>query len=94
MTAIVAIRQDNTVYMGGDSAGVAGLKITIRKDPKVFINGNFLMGFTTSFRMGQLLQYSFKPPEHPKNMTIESVAWSHPGHRFNSLPDNLEISKK
>lgn len=29
-----------------------------------------------------------------KNMTIESVAWSHPGHRFNSLPDNLEISVK
>ena len=25
------------------------------------------MGFTTSFRMGQLLQYDFSPPAHPEN---------------------------
>ena len=29
-----------------------------------------------------------------KDMNIESVAWSHPDHRFNSLPDNLELSVK
>ena len=29
-----------------------------------------------------------------KNTAIESVAWCHPDHRFNSLPDNLEISVK
>src|SRR5690606_30406671 len=32
----------------------------------VFKNGPFIMGFTSSFRMGQLLQYSFNPPKrHP-----------------------------
>lgn len=49
--------------MGGDSAGVAGLSISIRGDEKVFSNGPFIMGFTTSFRMGQLLRYKFDPPK-------------------------------
>lgn len=71
MTAIAAIVQDNIVYIGGDSAGVGGYSLEVRKDPKVFINGPFIMGFTTSFRMGQLLQYSFVPPEHPERMGID-----------------------
>jgi len=29
-----------------------------------------------------------------KNTNIESVAWSHPDHRFDSLPDSLELSVK
>jgi ATP-dependent protease HslVU (ClpYQ) peptidase subunit len=48
--------------MGGDSAGVSGLDITVRTDTKVFHNGNMLIGFTNSFRMGQLLHYRLKPP--------------------------------
>ena len=63
MTCIVGIVDGNTVYIGGDSAGVSGLDITIRKDKKVFTNGEFVMGFTSSFRMGQVLQYDFKPPK-------------------------------
>ena len=54
------------VYIGGDSAGVAGLSLVVRADEKVFRNGDFLMGFTTSFRMGQLLRYKLYPPRrHP-----------------------------
>lgn len=48
--------------MGGDSAGVAYLDVTVRKDPKVFHNGQFLIGYTSSFRMGQLLRFKFHPP--------------------------------
>lgn len=33
------------------------------KDPKVFRVGDFYFGFTDSFYMGQLLKYSFVPPE-------------------------------
>ena len=65
MTCIVGIAQGGKVYMGGDSAGVGGYDLTIRADRKVFINDGFLMGFTSSFRMGQLLQYALKPP-HPQ----------------------------
>jgi len=67
MTCIIALAQDGSVYMGGDSAGVdvQTLAVHVRTDAKVFITGEFIFGFTTSFRMGQLLQYSFTPPEHP-----------------------------
>lgn len=63
MTAIVGLVDKGNVYIGGDSAGVSGLSITIRNDEKVFHNGPFIMGFTTSFRMGQLLHYKFDPPK-------------------------------
>ena len=62
MTCIVGLVHDGDVYIGGDSAGVAGLSLSIRADEKVFGNGPFIMGFTTSFRMGQLLRYKFAPP--------------------------------
>ncbi len=50
------------MIIGGDSAGVAGYSITVRADTKVFRNSEFIMGFTSSFRMGQLLRYSLIPP--------------------------------
>jgi ATP-dependent protease HslVU (ClpYQ) peptidase subunit len=62
MTCIVGLVDNGNVYIGGDSAGVSGLSISIRADEKVFTNGPFIMGFTTSFRMGQLLRYKFDPP--------------------------------
>ncbi len=63
MTCIVGLVENGTVYIGGDSAGIAGLSISIRADEKVFQNGPFIMGFTSSFRMGQLLRYKFDPPQ-------------------------------
>lgn len=62
MTCIVGLAVDGKVYIGGDSAGVSGWSLSLRADKKVFRNGEFLIGFTTSFRMGQLLAYSFSPP--------------------------------
>jgi ATP-dependent protease HslVU (ClpYQ) peptidase subunit len=62
MTCIVALQKNNKVYIGGDSAGSAGGYVAIRNDPKVFKVGNYVFGFTHSFRMGQLLMTSWKPP--------------------------------
>lgn len=62
MTAIVGLVHDGRVYIGGDSAGVAGWSMTVRADAKVFRNGPYVMGFTTSFRMGQLLRYALDAP--------------------------------
>ena len=68
MTCIVGLVDGDKTYIGGDSAGVAGLRLTVRADRKIFRNGNYLMGFTTSFRMGQLLRYKFEPPrKHPED---------------------------
>ena len=63
MTCIVSILEKGKIYMGGDSAGIAGLSISIRDDPKVFTNGPFIIGFTSSFRMGQILRFKFHPPK-------------------------------
>jgi hypothetical protein len=65
MTCIVGLVEDGKVYLGGDSAGVAGWALTVRADSKVFANGPYIMGFTSSFRMGQLLRYAFDPPTPP-----------------------------
>jgi hypothetical protein len=62
MTCIVGVVERGVVYLAGDSAGVAGYGLTLRRDPKVFRNGEFVLGFTSSFRMGQLLQHAFTPP--------------------------------
>src|SRR6266403_6271489 len=62
MTCIVGLVDGKSIVMGGDSAGVGGWDLTVRKDPKVFMNGPCIMGFTSSFRMGQLLQYKLKVP--------------------------------
>jgi ATP-dependent protease HslVU (ClpYQ) peptidase subunit len=68
MTCIVGLEHHGRVYIGGDSAGIAGTGLCVRADAKVFRNGPFLIGFTTSFRMGQLLQFKLKPPPHPADV--------------------------
>jgi len=63
MTCIVGWVENNKVYMGGDSAGVEGYNLKVRLDEKVFVNKEFLFGFTSSFRMGQILRWNFTPPD-------------------------------
>jgi ATP-dependent protease HslVU (ClpYQ) peptidase subunit len=67
MTCIVGLASGNKVFLGGDSAGVAGWELSVRSDRKVFRNGEFILGYTTSFRMGQILEHAFRPPPLPKN---------------------------
>ncbi len=57
------------IYIGGDSAGVGSGYIANRKDPKVFQNGNMIFGYTSSFRMGQLLRFKLKIPKQKKAMS-------------------------
>ena len=62
MTCIVGVIDKSRVVIGGDSSGVSGYDAVTRKDEKVFRNDDFVIGCTTSFRMAQLLKYSFVPP--------------------------------
>lgn len=72
MTAIAAVVDAGKVWIGGDSVGAdSGWRKIIRADSKVFVNGPFVMGFTTSFRMGQLLRWSFDPPVCPADTDVE-----------------------
>lgn len=66
MTCIVGTTYAGKVLIGGDSAGVSSLDLRIRRDEKVFTNGDFVFGCTSSFRMIQLLRYKLQPPKrHP-----------------------------
>jgi ATP-dependent protease HslVU (ClpYQ) peptidase subunit len=69
VTAVVGLEHDGKVYIGADSAGTAGWSQTVRADEKVFINGPFVIGFTTSFRMGQLLRYKLNVAEQAPSQT-------------------------
>lgn len=67
MTCIVGLVHEGIVYMGGDSAAIDTdtLDVVSRLDEKVFMNDEMMMGFTSSFRMGQLLRYALTVPDHP-----------------------------
>jgi len=73
MTCIVAISDGQTVLLGGDSAGVGGRELRLRADSKVFRRGSYVIGFTTSFRMGQILRYETELPEPPPGLGVEEL---------------------
>lgn len=63
MTCIVGLEKNGKVWMGGDSAGTAGnMNQRIRADKKVFVKGDFIIGFCGSFRMGDLLKHTLTIP--------------------------------
>lgn len=72
MTCIVGLvdEEGGKVYMGGDSA-VSSFVIQTFVQKKVFRHGDFLIGYSGSVRMLQLLQFAFAPPEHPTEMSSE-----------------------
>jgi len=70
MTCVVGIVDSDGVVIGGDSAGVSGTALVKRRDAKVFVNGPFVMGFTSSFRMGQILAHDFIPPKRHADLDV------------------------
>lgn len=65
MTCIVGIidKKNGRVVIGGDSAACDDHSVVIRKDPKVFVKGEFIFGCCGSYRMIQLLQHSLVLPK-------------------------------
>jgi len=60
MTCIVGIAEQGKVYLGADSASASGWDIRITKLRKVFRTGQMIVGYTDSFRMGQLLEHELR----------------------------------
>lgn len=62
MTCIVGLVGADRIYIGADSAGTdSQMGQTIRRDGKLFQNGPYLIGFSGSYRVGQLIQYAGLP---------------------------------
>ncbi len=104
MTCIVALSVGTKVYLGGDAAASdekSGLVLQVT-DPKVFKVGQFGIGFVESFRMGQILQYSWTPPIYKptagfKNLDkfmrtkfVESIKEVYQEHGFGRFGNNTE----
>ncbi len=66
MTLIVGLRFEGGVLLAGDSCGSDGYNAELRTRPKVFaLSKRVAVGYTTSFRMGQILEYELKLPTLP-----------------------------
>lgn len=67
MTCIVAVKHRLGAVLGADSLGldVNTLQAGNRADPKLFLNRGIGFGFTSSFRMGQLIRYKLQVPDAP-----------------------------
>ena len=57
MTCIVGLVVGDDVYIGADAISSNGITKHSITTPKVFRCGEFAIGYTTSFRMGQLIQF-------------------------------------
>jgi ATP-dependent protease HslVU (ClpYQ) peptidase subunit len=72
MTCVIAfIDKDKNAVIAGDKAASDSVETFSVKAPKVFSNGDFLVGYEGSFRMGQVLQYNWCPPEKPEDKTTD-----------------------
>lgn len=95
MTCIIGIASEGNVWIGGDSASVRGYETRVTKIPKVFRVQEFLIGYTSSFRMGQILQYHLETPTQENQEDLEylvtkfipAVRSCLKEHWFSTLPD-------
>ena len=95
MTCIAGCTQGNHVFIGGDSAGSNRHQIHTRSDAKIFKNKKMLFGFTSSFRMGQLLRHVLIIPDHPESMkTITYLHTKFLPAVISCLQDNLYANVK
>lgn len=75
MTCIVAVTDGTSVHMAGDLMGSDGFTKKVYKKSKVFIKDDFIIGYTSSFRMGQLLEYSWLPPLRSTDQTDDEYIY-------------------
>ncbi len=69
MTAIVALKHEGKIYLMGDRCGSNGYSKLLTSNPKVFKVGDFHLGYTSSFYMGQILEHMWTPPARLEGIT-------------------------
>lgn len=64
MTCVIAAVEDGKVWMGADSCAIDNYhNYTPRRDPKIIKKHGYLIGYSYSFRMGQIIFHSMDMPE-------------------------------
>jgi ATP-dependent protease HslVU (ClpYQ) peptidase subunit len=77
MTCVVGLVNKRRVYIGADAASVSGWTRRETRVCKVFRRGPFLIGYTTSFRMGQLLEHHLRVPKQAAGQSDMSFMVTH-----------------
>jgi ATP-dependent protease HslVU (ClpYQ) peptidase subunit len=63
MTVVAGVvGPDGTIHMGADSAASTDRRLDVCRDPKIFANGDLLIGYVGSVRVGQVLREAFDAP--------------------------------
>lgn len=75
MTCIVGFTQDGFTYMGADSCGGNGYTARPYANSKLFKRNGIVIGFTSSYRMGQLLEHADGFPEGLPDNPDEHFPW-------------------
>ena len=77
MTCIIGMAKDGQVYMGGDSSVSSNGNYRLTAKKKVFRNGQYLIGYTSSTRMGDILRTMELPriqsPDTAKRMILKFI---------------------
>lgn len=79
MTCIVGLVENGKVLLAGDSAGVSleHQEIYTLRNAKVFLAGCYAIGYTTSYRLGQILRYETRLPEPEPGADLEAFLSTH-----------------
>lgn len=99
MTCIVGIKDGNNVYIGGDSVGSNGHTSALVTASKVFPvytedQVKMIIGYTTSFRMGQILECHLRPPRLGKEDIRKYLITKFIPHIIKVMEDNKFIKNK
>ena len=71
MTCIVGIEKGGRVYLAGDIQGTGGNSKVVHTQPKVYKVGDMVVGFSGSYRFGQIIENYLKDPFVPdKNASV------------------------
>ncbi len=73
MTCIVAVTDGTRVVIGGDSAATGGGQLRLRATRKVFRVGSYAVGYSTSYRMGQLVRFRTELPDPPHGADADDL---------------------
>jgi len=85
--------------MGADSAGASGWTVRAVRSSKIFKVGPFIIGHTTSFRMGEILQYHLEVEPQKEEQTdyeymvccfVEAVRKALKEYGFAKVENNVE----
>jgi len=76
MTCIIGLKHKGKIYFGADSVGVQDSNLFPRKDEKIIVKGDFIFGVAGSFRLRDILKYSFIPPKKTCKDVMEYMCTS------------------